>query len=121
DVQAGTIQKVVQQGETLSVFTKAQEPGATEPAYTVNVPNVLTQVSQDIVAAAAKGGNAQPTFDPKVAPDNSWIGLVLTGLLPLIIIGGFIYFVMRQAHGTNNQALSFGKSRAGMFLGNEQV
>jgi cell division protease FtsH len=121
DVQAGTVAKVVQQGEALSVFTKAQDPNATDPAYTVNVPNVLTQVSQDIAAAAAKGGNAQPTFDPKVAPDNSWIGLVLTGLLPLIIIGGFIYFMMRQAQGTNNQALSFGKSRARMFLGNKQV
>jgi cell division protease FtsH len=121
DVQAGTVAKVVQQGEALSVYTKAQDPLATDPAYTVNVPNVLTQVSQDIAAAALKGDTAQPTFDPKVAPDNSWIGLVLTGLLPLIIIGGFIYFMMRQAQGTNNQALSFGKSRARMFLGNKQV
>jgi cell division protease FtsH len=121
DVQAGTVAKVVQQGEALSVYTKAQDPNATDPAYTVNVPNVLTQVSQDIAAYALKGDTAQPTFDPKVAPDNSWIGLVLTGLLPLIIIGGFIYFMMRQAQGTNNQALSFGKSRARMFLGNKQV
>jgi ATP-dependent metalloprotease FtsH len=121
DVQAGTVTKVVQQGETLSIFTKAQDANATEPAYTVSIPNVLTQVSQDVAAAAAKGGVAQPTFDPKPAPDNSWVGLVLTGLLPLIIIGGFIYFMMRQAQGTNNQALSFGKSRARMFLGNKQV
>jgi cell division protease FtsH len=121
EVQAGSIAKVVQQGETLSVFTKAQGAGATDPAYTVTVPNVLTQVNQDIAAAAAKAGIPQPTFDPKLAPDTSWIGLVLTGLLPLIIIGGFIYFMMRQAQGTNNQALSFGKSRARMFLGNKQV
>jgi len=121
DVQAGTVAKVVQQGESLSVYTKAQGANPADPAYTVNVPNVLTQVSQDIAAAAAKGGTAAPTFDPKPAPDNSWIGLVLTGLLPLIIIGGFIYFMMRQAQGTNNQALSFGKSRARMFLGNKQV
>src|SRR3712207_783148 len=31
------------------------------------------------------------------------------------------FFMMRQAQGTNNQALSFGKSRARMFLGNKQV
>jgi cell division protease FtsH len=30
-------------------------------------------------------------------------------------------FMMRQAQGTNNQALSFGKSRARMFLGNKTV
>ena len=44
-----------------------------------------------------------------------------TGLLPILIIGGFIFFMMRQAQGTNNQALSFGKSRARMFLGNKTV
>jgi cell division protease FtsH len=121
DVQAGTVTKIIQQGESLSVYTKDQGANPTDPAYTVSVPNVLTQVSQDVAAAAAKGSVAQPTFDPKPAPDNSWIGLVLTGLLPLIIIGGFIYFMMRQAQGTNNQALSFGKSRARMFLGNKQV
>ena len=43
------------------------------------------------------------------------------GLLPLLVIGGFIFFMMRQAQGTNNQALSFGKSRARMFLGNKTV
>jgi cell division protease FtsH len=42
-------------------------------------------------------------------------------LLPILIIGGFIFFMMRQAQGTNNQALSFGKSRARMFLGNKTV
>ena len=90
DVEAGTVGRVIQSGETLSVFTSDQPASATEPAYTVTVANVLTQVSQDITAAAAKGGHPEPTFDPKPAPDNSWIGLVLTGLLPLIIIGGFI-------------------------------
>ena len=39
----------------------------------------------------------------------------------MILIGGFIFFMMRQAQGTNNQALSFGKSRARMFLGNKTV
>ncbi len=121
DVEAGTVAKVVQQGDTLSVFTKANVQEPDEPEYTVTVPSVITDVDVAIQAAAAKGGVPQPVFDPKRAPDNSWIGLVLTGLLPLIIIGGFIYFMMRQAQGTNNQALSFGKSRARMFLGNKQV
>ncbi len=118
-VEKGEVSKVIQQGEILSVFLTSNT--TEEPSYTVNVPNVLTQVSQDLAAAAAKGSKPEPTYDPKPAPDNSWIGLVLTGLLPLIIIGGFIYFMMRQAQGTNNQAMSFGKSRARMFLGNKQV
>jgi len=38
-----------------------------------------------------------------------------------MLIGGFLFFMMRQAQGTNNQAMSFGKSRARMFLGNKTV
>ncbi len=49
---------------------------------------------------------------------GSWLGL-LGSFLPLIIFGGLLLFMMRQAQGTNNQALSFGKSRARMFLGNK--
>ena len=119
-VEKGQVKRVVQSGETLSVFLNDNTTEDTA-SYTVNVANVLTQVSQDIAAAAKTGTVNVPTYTPKPAPDNSWIGLVLTGLLPLIIIGGFIYFMMRQAQGTNNQALSFGKSRARMFLGNKQV
>ena len=52
-------------------------------------------------------------------PDPSWLGLLLTVLLPLIFIGAIIFFMMRQAQGTNNQAMSFGKSRARMFTGNK--
>ena len=39
--------------------------------------------------------------------------------LPLLLIAGFIYLMLRQAQGTNNQALSFGKSRARMFTGDQ--
>ena len=47
------------------------------------------------------------------------IGGVLLSLLPVLLIGGFFIYMMRQAQGTNNQALSFGKSRARMFIGNK--
>ncbi|MBI2777150.1 MAG: ATP-dependent metallopeptidase FtsH/Yme1/Tma family protein [Chloroflexi bacterium] len=116
-VQAGQVDTVTQRGETLTVKLKDKS------TYTVVIPSVLTQVYPDIKAAAEAGD--QP-FNPSIyaaeqPPDNSWVGLLLTGLLPLLVIGGFIYFMMRQAQGTNNQALSFGKSRARMFLGNKTV
>ncbi len=40
---------------------------------------------------------------------------VLTALLPILLIGGLIFFMLRQAQGSNNQAMAFGKSRARMF------
>jgi cell division protease FtsH len=118
DVGSDKVDSVVQQGETLTVKLK----GAST-TYTVTVPSVLTQVLNDMVAAA-KVNNvtlSSQIFKAEPAPDTSWLGLLLTGLLPLLVIGGFIFFMMRQAQGTNNQALSFGKSRARMFLGNKTV
>jgi cell division protease FtsH len=47
-----------------------------------------------------------------------WGNLLFTLLTVVIIVGAFL-FMMRQAQGTNNQALSFGKSRARMFLSNK--
>ena len=47
------------------------------------------------------------------------VGSLLVSLLPVLLIGGFFIYMMRQAQGTNNQALSFGKSRARMFVGNK--
>ncbi|MEZ0240353.1 MAG: ATP-dependent metallopeptidase FtsH/Yme1/Tma family protein, partial [Chloroflexota bacterium] len=116
-VKTGQVASVIQKDQMLEVT------GSKGEKYTVVVPSVLTDVYKDMTTAATEGGK---TLDPKAysamqAPDNSWLGLVLTGLLPLIVIGGFIYFMMRQAQGTNNQAMSFGKSRARMFLGNKQV
>src|SRR5690349_7330599 len=51
----------------------------------------------------------------------NWQGIVtaLMYLLPLLIVVGVIYMMLRQAQGTNNQALSFGKSRARMFTGDQ--
>jgi cell division protease FtsH len=49
----------------------------------------------------------------------SVIGSIFLSLLPVVLIGGFFFYMMRQAQGTNNQALSFGKSRARMFIGNK--
>jgi cell division protease FtsH len=121
DVSQGEVKKVVQQGDTLSIF-RVDGSNTEQPDYTVTIANPLTQVHEDIRAAAESGeGVDPPIYDPKPAPDTSWIGLLLTGLLPLLVIGGFIFFMMRQAQGTNNQALSFGKSRARMFLGNKTV
>jgi cell division protease FtsH len=118
NVQSNTVQSVVQEQSTLTVTPKNGGP-----TYTVTVPPILTNVLVDM-KAAAKDGNVtlpQDVFAAKDAPDTSWIGLLVTTALPLILIVGFILFMMRQAQGTNNQALSFGKSRARMFLGNKTV
>jgi cell division protease FtsH len=64
----------------------------------------------------------------QLAPENVIIevrapsvwGGVLSGalyLLPILFMGGVLWFIFRQAQGSNNAAMSFGKSRARMFSG----
>ena len=49
---------------------------------------------------------------------GSLLGLLIN-FLPLIFFGAIILFMMRQAQGSNNQTLSFGRSKAKMFVGNK--
>src|SRR5262245_12440138 len=116
DVEQGKVASVTQDGEILKV-----DIANSNADYTTVVPSVLTDVNQQMADAAAKGDHPAPPYSKNVTPDTSWIGLILTGLLPILVIGGFSFFRVRQAQGTNNQALSFGKSRARMFLGNKTV
>jgi cell division protease FtsH len=59
--------------------------------------------------------------DVKIGAAPAWGGLlnIFTILLPVLLMIGFFVFFMRQAQGSNNQALSFGKSRARMFSGDK--
>ncbi len=49
---------------------------------------------------------------------GNWIAL-LGGFLPLVFVAGLFFLLMRQAQGSNNQAITFGKSRARMFTGDK--
>ncbi|MEN4098469.1 MAG: AAA family ATPase, partial [Anaerolineaceae bacterium] len=50
---------------------------------------------------------------------SPWLGVftALGYLLPFLLLGGAFFFIFRQAQGSNNAAMSFGKSRARMFTG----
>ena len=92
----------------MSVVQQEQVLTVTKPdgSYTTIVPGILTDVFGDCRRPRPRAASRRPSFAGKPAPDTSWLGLILTGLLPLILIGGFLFFMMRQAQGTNNQALS---------------
>jgi cell division protease FtsH len=43
---------------------------------------------------------------------------ILLNFLPLIFFGAILVFMMRQAQGSNNQTMGFGRSKARVFSGN---
>jgi cell division protease FtsH len=48
-----------------------------------------------------------------------WLGFFAGGLLPLLLLIGFMYFISRQMQGTGNRALAFGKSKARLHSDNQ--
>lgn len=81
----------------------------------------LRAIKEDGVGLKAEGLNYSKV-QVTVKPPSS-TGAVLGGLaeivLPVVLIGGLLVFMMRSAQGQGNQALSFGKSRARLY-GNEK-
>jgi cell division protease FtsH len=55
----------------------------------------------------------------EVQAPSSWMGImtVLGYVLPFVLLAGIFWWIFRQAQGSNNAAMSFGKSRARMFSG----
>jgi ATP-dependent metalloprotease FtsH len=49
----------------------------------------------------------------------TWLGALGGSFLPLVLVCAFLIFMFRQTQGSSNQAMSFGKSRARIFMGNK--
>jgi cell division protease FtsH len=112
----GNVSEITQEGQRVTATVSGQE-------VTAIVPSELTSVYADLGCASANSGSFDcqnfSATEPSAA--GGILTLLISALLPVLLIGGFIFFMMRQAQGTNNQAMSFGKSRARMFLGNKTV
>lgn len=59
------------------------------------------------------------TVNIQVNPPSAWVGILTAAgyLIPFLIFGIAFFFLFRQAQGSNNAAMSFGKSKARMFSG----
>lgn len=102
DVQAGEVAQVVQTGTTLEV-------SGPHGAYQVTVPTILTDVYGEMEQAAARGDAALPLFTAQPVPDTSWIGLVLTAVLPfalLLVLVLVLLVVVRPARAAGARSLT---------------
>jgi len=58
------------------------------------------------------------SFKPSSSSTSAWV-TIGESVLPVLLIAGIIFFMLRTAQGQGNQAMSFGKSRARLY-GNEK-
>ncbi len=114
DIKNGMVKKIVLTGDELKIWYKdREEPVSSRKEHNTDLTETLRNlgVSENELAAI--------NIEVKTPSDwGSWL-TILSGILPLLFVGALFYFLMRQAQGSNNQALSFGKSRARMFTGDK--
>lgn len=118
DVQNGKVAriKVNPDNNTLGVIYKGNENGDEK---TLQKENGATLVQQLVSLGVSPDKLSSENIKIDVLPPNQWLNVfgVLAYVLPFIGVGFLFWWVFRQAQGSNNQAMSFGKSRARMFSG----
>jgi len=118
NVPISQISQEVQNGEVQKVLVKGNDVTAT--------------LKNGEVQKAVKETTVGGIKDYGITPDKTEINIqdtssasawysILSIVLPILLIGGFIYFMMRSAQGANTKAMSFGKSTAKLFSGTKKV
>ena len=114
DIKEGSVARVVIEGDdTLRVVYDNGEEKESHKETTATLVEQLLGLG--VTAEELSSSNVKI----EVKPPSQWAG-VLSGalyILPVIFMAGVLWFIFRQAQGSNNAAMSFGKSRARMFSG----
>jgi cell division protease FtsH len=103
----GQIQKIVVDGNKLTATPK----DSSQPLQYTYKDSPNASLTSDYGIDPAK-----VEIDP-ANPDNGngrFFEIAIT-VLPILLIIGFFYYMMRQAQGQGNQAMNFGKSRARLY------
>ncbi|HLB12036.1 MAG TPA: ATP-dependent metallopeptidase FtsH/Yme1/Tma family protein, partial [Dehalococcoidia bacterium] len=109
-VKQGKVSKIEISGDSLTLTTKegtfrSRKEEGTSVYEILDIAGVNPAASGVEIVVKSSGGW------------GNIFGLFLN-FLPLIFFGAILLFMMRQAQGTNSQAMSFGRSRARMFVAN---
>jgi cell division protease FtsH len=111
DINEGKVDSISVDGNDLTVTYTDNREMASRKEDGVDLTNTLLGMGVQ--------AEALDKVDLEVEPPGAWSDwlAILGSFLPFILLAVLFFFLMRQAQGTNNQALSFGKSRARMFTG----
>ena len=109
-VKEGQIQKIEVRGENLTIY-RGTEKLKSRIGENTDILQLLREEGID-----TESGVLDVVFEGS-GGFGSFLRILLN-FLPLIFFGALILFMMRQAQGSNNQTLSFGRSRARLFMVN---
>jgi cell division protease FtsH len=111
-VRSGEVTEVEVDGNTLNFKLEGEDI-----TYTAKMEDGDTVRSILSDAGIEAGSDEYPEVTIKEGSQLGTIFRIFIQFLPVIFIVAILFFFLRQAQGSNNQALNFGKSRARMFSG----
>jgi len=116
DIQAGKVSEIEVNEDRVFVTYKANDKKA--ESHIEGSSTLVEQLKEYGVTTEQLDAQSVEVI---VKPPSAWLGIAtaLGYILPFIILAGVFWFVFRQAQGSNNAALSFGKSKARMFSGDQ--
>ncbi len=118
DIQQGKVTRIiVESDDRLRVIYPGGESGSVEKT-------AQKEQGASLIAELLMLGVSPEQLNPEkvkieVNPPSSWVAAasLLGYVLPFVLMLGLFWWIFRQAQGSNNAAMSFGKSRARMFSG----
>src|SRR3970040_143981 len=116
-IQRGQVEKVTISGTTAILTLRGSEEKK-QTTLAQEDPNFIKTI--DDSTALTPDRQIDQGFQEESAT-LGLIGSVLLSLLPVLLIGGFFIYMMRQAQGTNNQVPVFGQRRAREFIGDKRI
>ncbi len=113
DIKSGLVSKIEEDENSLTITYRDGTLGE------ATMEQNATLVEQLLNLGVTQEQLAYDKIQIIIRPPSSWLGLLtaLGYILPFILLAGAFFFIFRQAQGSNNAAMSFGKSRARMFTG----
>jgi cell division protease FtsH len=107
-VEAGEIDSVDVKGDKVTFFTKADEKFESTIPAEYDILTSLQGWKQVGLINSYNTGPAEGGFN--------WSGLLMT-LLPVFLLVGLFWYLLRGARGASSQAFNFSRSRARLFSG----
>ena len=118
DWSYSTLVNNVQEGKVKTVEVKGTDAVATDTGNTKHNVTVPDCSGGGVCWATSLAGQADIKFDTN-SSGTYLLSVLLPNIILVVLIAAFMWWVLRQTQSGNNQAISFGRSRARLIAGDK--
>src|SRR3989338_10460255 len=109
-INSGEVKKIAVNGNNLDIELKNGDKATAKKEFESGLSQTLSNYGVNAKAFQSVSLEVQEESGARY-----WAGILIPTLLPLFLIGGMFWFLMRQAKSGAGQAFNFGKSNLKMF------